>query len=137
MVMHGFIEYAGAPVNLQPIPDVGRALLNSMATGASPRFTMTAQPTITFQFSPHERMYSTYYKNWTDIAIGHYGMFNDVYRYLRTERITDFFVLDGTIDNNVTVTVFSNGTRIYVNRTDYPFEVDGQNIPPQNFVVVS
>ena len=136
MVMHGFIEFAGAPINLQPIPDTRGALLNSMATGASPRFTMTAHPTRLLQFSPYERMYSTHYVNWINTAIEHYRIFNDVYRDLRTERITDFFVLHGTVGNSVTVTVFSNGTRIYVNNTAGQFEVNGLVVPPLNFVVV-
>jgi len=136
MVMHGFIEFAGAPVNLQTNPDPLGSLLNSMATGASPRFTMTAQPTRMFQFSPHERMYSTHYENWVNVAIGHYRIFNETYRNLRTERITDFVVLHGNIADSVTVTKFSNGTRIYVNNTLHPFEVGELHIPPQDFVVI-
>ena len=135
MVMHGFLEFAGEPVNLQPNPNLQRALLNSMATGASPRFTMTAQPTRLLQFSPHERMYSTYYANWVNTAIQHYNIFNDVYRNLRSERITDFNVLHGDIGGSVTVTEFSDGTRIYVNNTNQSFESSGLYIPPLDFVV--
>jgi len=135
MVMHGYIEFAGSPVNLQSSPDVRGALLNSMATGASPRFTMTAEPTRIFQFSPHERMYSTQYVNWIRAAVDHYQEFNDVYRYLLTERIIDFIPLYGSVGSSVSVTVFSNGTRIYVNNTNEEFVGHGVIIPPMDFVV--
>ena len=137
MVLHGFIEFAGSSINMRPSPDLTAAFLNSMATGASPRFTMTAQPTRLFQFSPHERMYSTQYVNWIDAAISHYVAFNEVYRNLLTERIVDFVVLGGTVRDSVTVTIFSNGTRIYVNNSNMPFEAEGVFIPAFDFVVVA
>ena len=136
MIMHGYIEFAGAPVNIQPSPDLQAALLNSMATGASPRFTMTGQPTRLLQFSPYERLYSTQYTNWVNAAIAQYQAFNAVYSNLRNQRIADFVVLGGTVRNNVTVTIFSNGTRIYVNNTNSPFDAQGVTIPPMDFVVI-
>jgi len=111
-------------------------LLNSMATGASPRFTMTEQHTRLLRFSVYERMYSTYYGNWVEEAIEQYNTFNNVYRYLRAERIVDFITHYGNVAGSVTTTVFSNGTRIYVNNTDRAFEVNGLHIPPFSFEVV-
>jgi hypothetical protein len=101
---------------------------------------LTAQPTRNAQFTAHERMYSTHYVNWMQPAIEHYQIFNDVYRYLRAERIVDFEVLAGSglaIGTNaqVTVTVFSDGTRIHVNNTSEPFEAGGVTIPARWFVV--
>ncbi|MCL2360811.1 MAG: DUF5696 domain-containing protein [Defluviitaleaceae bacterium] len=142
MVVHGFIEYAGTPVNLRANVDERRALLNSMATGASPIFALTAQPTRALAFSPHERLHSTYYANWLETASEHYRMFNDVYRYLRAERIVDFTILlDRRLDlenpGQVTVTKFSDGTRIYVNNTRTAFEYDGLYVEPMWFYVVT
>jgi hypothetical protein len=140
MVVHGFIEYAGTPANMRGNYNPLDILLNSMTTGASPRYVLSAQPTRMTQFSPHERFYSTHYVNWMGLAIDHYNRFNDVYRHLRSERIVDFIVLSGRSDDifaaqQVTVTVFSNGTRIYVNNTDQTFEHDGVLIPPRWFEV--
>jgi hypothetical protein len=133
MVLHGFIEYAGSAINLRETYDERRVLLNMMATGAAPRFTMTQQPTRVAQFSPHERLYSTLYSAWMDEAIESYRIFNDVYRYLRTERMVDFIILaDGTLDfegaSQVTATVFSDGTRIYVNNTRQNFPEDFRGV---------
>jgi hypothetical protein len=112
-----------------------------MTTGASPRYLLTAQPTRYARFSAHERYYSTHYENWMDQAVNHYRIFNDVYRDLRGERIVAFEVLHGRSDSvlesqQVTVTVFSNGTRIYVNNTSHTFEHNGIVIPPRWFEVV-
>jgi len=142
MVVHGFVEFAGSSVNMQPNFNARRELLNSIATGVSPRFTMTAQPTRLFQFSPHERMYSTHYQNWVETAIEHYRLFNNVHSRLRTQRIVDFIILsDGRMDldgmETVTVTVFEDGTRIYVNNTRRAFTTDGGvSIEPLWFTVV-
>ena len=136
MVMHGFIEFSGSPVNIQPNPNPRRALLNSIATGASPRFTLTGQPTRLLQFSPHERLQSTLYENWLDTAIEYYLIFNEIFKDLRTERIVDFKNLGGTIGNNITVTTFSNGTKIYVNNTSEIFIKDDLTIMPFDFYVV-
>jgi hypothetical protein len=96
-----------------------------MTTGASPRYTFTAEPTRIAQFSPHERLYSTHYENWINAAIEHYNIFNEVFAPLRAERITDFQVLAGSGEyiggRQVTVTEFSNGTRIFVNNTSQLF----------------
>jgi hypothetical protein len=140
MVVHGFVEFAGVAANLREHYSTINVLLNSMTTGASPRYTFTALPTRTAQFTPHERLYSTHYVNWIGPAVEHYRIFNEVYRDLRAERIVDFEILAGgavdlTAANQVTATVFSNGTRIYVNNTTRPFEADGFVIPPQWFVV--
>jgi hypothetical protein len=141
MVVHGFIEFAGATSNLRENFDPLGVLLNSMTTGASPMYMLTAQPTRLAQFSPHERFYSTHYVNWMDQIIWHYTEFNNVYRYLRGERMVDFQVLAGRRDDimtasQVTVSIFSNGTRIYVNNTQYTFEYNGVVIPPRWFTVV-
>jgi hypothetical protein len=135
MVVHGFIEFAGRPANQLEDYSPRRVLLNSMTTGASPRYTFTAEPTRLAQFSPHQRLYSTHYENWLEAAIEHYRIFNEVFAPLRGEKIVNFEVLAGSGEyvggRQVTVTEFSNGTRIYVNNTSRPFE----DIPPEWFVV--
>ena len=141
MVMFGFIEFAGVPVNLQRAQDPHRDLLTSIATGASPRFTMTGRLTRLFRFTPHERLYSTFYRNWVETAIEHYRVFNEVYRNLFSERIVNFTVIHddgGTFGtaSTVTVTEFSNGTRIYVNNTRQPFIFGDLYIEPLWFKVV-
>ncbi|MCL2407371.1 MAG: DUF5696 domain-containing protein [Defluviitaleaceae bacterium] len=135
MVMHGYIEFAGAPINLMSAQSLQTEFLNSIATGVAPRFMMSGTPTRELRFSPYERLYTTYYANWVDIAISHYNIFNEVYVDLRTERIVDFIILGGNIRNAVTVTVFSNGTRIYVNNTNNLFDRDGIVIQPMSFNV--
>jgi len=140
MVLHGFIEFAGRPANMRENFSPLTVLLNSMTTGASPRYILSALPTRHAQFSPHERFYSTHYVNWMDTAILHYEIFNNVYRHLRAERIVGFDVLAGGQydimgSEQVTVTVFSNGTRIYVNNTGNEFVAGEVTIPPQWFVV--
>jgi len=139
MVVHGFIEFAGRPANMREDYSPTNVLLNSMTTGASPRYTLSAVPTRNAQFSPYERFYSTHYVNWINAAIEHYNIFNEVYAPLRGETISDFEVLAGSLlyvgGRQVTVTEFSNGTRIYVNNTTQDFDTGNFIIPAEWFVV--
>ncbi|MCL1877467.1 MAG: DUF5696 domain-containing protein, partial [Defluviitaleaceae bacterium] len=137
--VHGFIEFAGAPANMRDHYDPRLVLLNSMATGAAPRYMFTQMPTRFTQHTPHERLYSTHYRNWMQAAIDHYNTFNEVFAPLRAERIVNFEVLAGSYlyvgGRQVTVTEFSNGTRIYVNNTTADFDAGGFIIPAEDFVV--
>jgi hypothetical protein len=140
MVVHGFLEFAGAPSNMRENYDARRVLLNSMATGASPRYIISAKPTRHAQNSPHERFYSTHFENWREKIISHYKIFNEVYKNLRAEQIVDFKILRGgeigtSGRNQVTVTIFSNGTRVYVNQTREVFDDGDVFIEPLGFVV--
>ncbi|MCL2356034.1 MAG: DUF5696 domain-containing protein [Defluviitaleaceae bacterium] len=139
MVVHGFIEFAGVPANMREHYSPQLVLLNSMATGASPRYMFTQAPTRVTQFTPHERLYSTHYLNWMQAAIEHYHIFNEVYAPLRAERIVNFEILAGRYmyigGQQVTVTEFSDGTRIYVNNTAADFNAGGVVIPAEWFVV--
>jgi hypothetical protein len=140
MVVHGFVEHAGRPANmLENYSHIG-VILNSMTTGASPRYVISAQPTRHVQFSPHERFYSTQYTNWLGHAIQHYQIWNDVFRYLRSERIVDFEILSSARDylmghRQITVTTFSDGTRVYVNNTSEWYINGDTQIPPMWFTV--
>lgn len=139
MVVHGFIEFSGTAANMRENYSPTLVLLNSMATGASPRYTFTAEPTRQAQFSPHERLYSTYYATWINAAIEHYNIFNEVFAPLRAETISNFEVLAGGYlyvgGRQVTVTEFSDGTRIYVNNTSRDFDAGGFTIPASWFYV--
>ena len=140
MVIHGFIEFTGGPANTRDNYSAISVLLNSLKSGASPRYTFTAQPTRITQFSPHEQLYSTLYTNWIDIAAEHFHIFNEIYAPLRNVPMVGFHVLDtGGADlmgfHQVSVTVFANGTRIYVNRQNIPFDTGEFIIPAEWFVV--
>ncbi|MCL2016217.1 MAG: DUF5696 domain-containing protein [Defluviitaleaceae bacterium] len=138
MIVHGYIEFAGKPVNMRENFHPVDAILKTIATGAAPRYTFTSQPTRQLQFSPHERFYSTQYANWIDMAIEHYHIFNEVYAPLRNQPMVDFEILAGGLilgSGQVTVTVFEDGTRIYVNRTHQDFEYQGLTIPARWFLV--
>jgi hypothetical protein len=135
MVLHGYLEFAGRPANIRESFHANQVLLTSMATGASPRYTLSAQPTRMTQFSPHERLYSTHYINWMATAIEHYRIFNEVYAPLRDVPIADFEVLNRHFGNQVSVTIFENGTRIYVNQTNQPFDNGAAVVPAMWFVV--
>jgi hypothetical protein len=131
IVVHGFIDHAGSPVNTREVQDAHMALLNSLATGAAPHYLWSYQPTRNIEFTAYDILYSTHYVNWLSQATEHYRVYNGVYRDLRTQRITGHRILSESSSHiaAVTVTEFENGTRVYVNTTNETFRGEGVVVP--------
>jgi hypothetical protein len=136
-VLHGFINYTGLPFNTREMQDVHMSFLNSMATGAALHFQWSYAPTQTIEFTPYEKLYSTQYRTWLDEAAHYYRQFNEVHGELRHQRIIGHEILAETRHEvtTVTVTEYENGTRIYVNTTDRPFDAGGVAVPPRGYTV--
>jgi hypothetical protein len=137
IVMHGFMDYAGRPVNTREVQDVDMATLNMLATGAAPHYLWSYQPTRQIEFTPYERYYSTQYENWMGAAAEQYRLYNEIYKDLRTLRITGHEILSESSSHTsaVTVTEFENGTRIYVNTTRESYLADGYMVPAMGYYV--
>jgi hypothetical protein len=137
IVVHGFIDYTGAAVNTREVQDTQSAFLNMLATGASPYYVWSYQPTRSVEFTAYDILYSTQFSNWFDVAVEQYNTFNGIYKDLRTQRITGHrIVYESARDvSAVTVTEFEDGTRIYVNTTREAYQADGYQIPSMGYYV--
>ena len=136
IVVHGFIDFAGAPVNSREVQDAQGALLNMLATGSAPHFAWSYAPGSALAFTPFTEFYTVHYKNWIDTAIEQYHTVNDVFRYLRTQRIVGHEILSETANRSVTVTIYEGGTRVYVNTTHTDFETGSFIVPARRYYVV-
>jgi len=137
IVIRGFIDYAGMPINVREVQNQHRNFLQLMATGAAPHYMWSYSATINLEHTPFASLYSTWYRNWFDIAVEEYHAFNAVFRDLRTQRIVGHQVLHmGNQTSPITVTVYEDGTRIYVNTTNQPFTHEGVTIPAMDYKVV-
>jgi len=139
MVVRGFIEYSGTPINTRDFFDGTHVLLNMLATGTAPHFMWTYEPMEFMSFTQYERYYSTHYQIWLDTAVEMYQVFNEVFAGINTAPITDFVILcpgiPGSIGwHTVTMTEFGN-TRVYVNAGNEPFNAGDITIPARGFWV--
>jgi hypothetical protein len=135
IVLHGYIDYAGSPVNTREVQDTRQALLNTLATGAAPHYMWTYAPTQKMEFTTYERFYSTQYSTWLNEAAAQYKIYNDIYKNLRTKRITGHKILSESAGQAaaVTVTEFEDGTKIYVNTTRRAYESGGISVPAYGY----
>ena len=91
MVLHGFIQYAGAPINMEG--NTNYALLKAIENGASPYFTLSYRNTdILKEDTMYNKYYSIRYNIWVgetnDDGVFEYGQLIDLYSDLN-EALSD------------------------------------------------
>jgi hypothetical protein len=98
----------------------------------------TYAPTQRLEFTTYERYYSTQYGTWLNEAAAQYNIYNEIYKSLRTQKITGHRILSESAGQAaaVTVTEFENGTVIYVNTTRRPYEANGIRVPANGYAVI-
>ena len=121
MVLHGHVDYAGAPLNLSP--DFTGDVLKSIQFGASLYAVQTASPSSEIIKTSHSELYSTYYADWADRIQAAYEQARPVFLRTAGAYITGY----EKISDNVYRTVFSNGESVTVNYGDTDYE----GIPPK------
>ena len=124
MVIHGVIDYAADAVNISADYDRDDVVLACIATGASPRFVFTKKEASEMKYTGLNDFYSTTFDNWSDESAGIYREVNDVLKYVSNATVTDHIIYR----TGVTETVYSNGVRILVNRTDRDYCENGVEI---------
>ncbi|SFJ33467.1 hypothetical protein SAMN02799624_04117 [Paenibacillus sp. UNC496MF] len=131
MVVHGYKEYAGAPINLDDEQDLTYHLLRSLEYGAAPHFFWSYESSSKLKLTAYESMFSTHYSDWLGDAADLYGKLNSVLAGLQRETITEH----ARLKPGVVKVGYSNGTSIYVNYTDQPVAVQDVRIGAKNFTV--
>lgn len=120
MVIHGYKDYAGSPMNTAGDQDLRKQLLRSLELGAAPQFQWTYEPSSLMKLTNYDSAYATDYAYWVDEAVELYQEANEVLRGLRTQTIVDHKrIQDGVVQVN-----YSGGAQILVNYTSEPVTVD-------------
>lgn len=131
MVIHGFIDYAGTPINRVEGYDKQTMLLNMIESGSAPYFTWSYKESSEVQDTAYASYYSICYKDWLDEGVELYNAVNEVISPVRTSKIVNHEVLA----EGIRKTTYEDGTRIYVNYTDSDYIADGIKIGAKNYVV--
>lgn len=121
MVVHGFINYAGTPVNLSDEQDLKQQMLCSIELGAAPYFSWSYEPSSKLKFTHFDSKYATYYKDWYDQAVSMYKEVNKVLSPVQNAQIVNHI----RHQEGVVEVRYSNGISIYVNHTDKDVTVHG------------
>jgi hypothetical protein len=129
IAMHGYVRYAGQPLNLAD--DWRQELLLSAERGAGLSFVfMYQEPTIL-----HDTNYSGYfgahYDAWAAQAEEIYSEYNAAMRGIVGQTIVGHAFLA----DQVTETVYENGTKVYVNYSTQAYTGGGITVPARSYVV--
>jgi hypothetical protein len=129
MVIHGYVDYAGSPINLAEEQDVQMNLLRSIELGAAPHFLWTYESSSKLKFTPYDQMFSTHYTSWYDQAVDMYKQVNEVLSGLRSTKIAKhIYHAKGVVEVQ-----YENGISVYVNYTDETVTVNGTQVGAKNF----
>lgn len=129
MLIHGYIDYSGAVINLSDTYDKSDIVLGLVEAGASPHFMFTYQSSSEIKDTGLNRFYSTNYDNWRDDAIGIYSAVNDALGAVSNACITNHEILE----NDVRVITYDNGVKIYINKGTSDQKVDGVEVPAKSY----
>lgn len=129
MLIHGYIDYSGAVINLSDTYDKSDIVLGLVETGASPHFMFTYQSSSEIKDTGLNRFYSTNYDNWRDDAISIYSAVNDALGAVSNACITNHEILE----NDIRVITYDNGVKIYINKSTSDQKVDGVEVPAKSY----
>lgn len=135
IALHGLVPFAGRQLNLAEDNSYHR--LKSIESGALPFFSFMYVPTADLLVSRYRRYFANEFGRWSAEANRVYWEQVENFGHLYNQLITDHQVLHR---DGVTVTVWEDGTRVYVNTTISDFVTEGglriPARPAQSWVVV-
>ena len=131
IVLHGYVDYAGAPLNLSQDKDAQSYVLKSLEYGSNLYFKWIYADNSEVRNTGFQYLYSVHYKTWMDTAVESYRTVSKVLGDVRDKPI----IGHEKLEENVFRTTFEGGKTITVNYNDYEVNVGGQRVPAEDFLV--
>ena len=129
MILHGRINYAGAPINLSANFDEDELILRLIEYGASPHFAFTYQSANEMKYTGANWMYSTRYSNWSDNAVEIYHAVNNVLSGVSGNEMIEHNILP----NGLRIVSYPD-LQIIINRTNQDILHDGDTVPAVGYI---
>jgi len=130
IALHGLIPFAGRPINLAE--DHSYHLLRSIESGSSLFFSFMDVSTADLEVTRYRRYFANEFGRWIDVANDLYHNHVSNFGHLYNQLIVDHQLLG----QGVTVTVYEDGTRVYVNTTMVDFDNGSVSVPARRYTVV-
>ena len=129
IAIHGAVEYTGMSINLSD--DWQTELLRCAEYGAGLNFTFMAEDGKILQDTLHSDLYGAGYEAWRGNAAALINEYQQAMRGLGNQRITGHEALS----ENVRVTEYENGARVYVNYGAQDYQAEGVTVPARSYQV--
>lgn len=129
MVLHGYIDYSGSPVNLDRDQGVRSSLLKTLETGSNVYYKWFYNQGAAVRDTDFNDLYSAGYKDWLEEAADYYREANAVLKDVRNQRIVNHEKLaDGVFR-----TTYENGKTVTVNYNAAAVPVDGDLLEAESY----
>ena len=129
IAIHGAVEYTGMSINLSD--DWQTELLRCAEYGAGLNFTFMAEDGKILQDTLHSDLYGAGYEAWRGNAAALINEYQQAMRGLGNQRITGHEALS----EDVRVTEYENGARVYVNYGAQDYQAEGVTVPARSYQV--
>lgn len=129
IALHGIKNYTGEAINLAG--DYQTALLECAEYGAGLNFTFMEADTMVLQDTAYSCYTAAGYERWKEQAIPMITRYQTEMAGLNTQSITGHEI----IAENVTVTTYEDGTKVYVNYSGSDFDAGGVLVPARDYLV--
>ena len=129
MAIHGYVDYTGEPVNL--CGDAEREILLSARYGAGLSFAFMKADAFVTQKTLYSKLYGASYDSWKDRAFETYNRYNSEMGHVFGMEMTGY----ENLTDDVSVTEYADGTKVYVNTGYNDYEADGTTVPARDYVV--
>jgi hypothetical protein len=131
MVVHGLLPYTSSqPGNL--FYDFPRQKLKWIEYGYMPYFELTYKESSVLKNTDYNKLFSSYYEDWTDTIVDVYKEFNDRLGGIWSQIIVEH---EKVMDDVYKIT-YGDGAQIYINYREEPVRVNGKDIPGLDYLVV-
>ncbi len=130
IVFRGYTNLAGSPMNLESEKD--DLTLKLAETGMSLYYEFIDDDSTSFHNTTYTALFACELDSHYDDMIACYKRLTPVYTAIGNSSIVDFEI----VSDNVRITTFSNGAKVYVNYADAPTVVNGVEIGAKDFTVV-
>lgn len=130
IALHGMVNYTGKPINLAG--EYQDEVLKSAEYGAGLSFTIMDETSFTLQNTLYTEYYGAEYASWKDQMIEIYTRYNNELGHVFNQRMTGHEY----VAENVAMTTYEDGTRVYVNYSYDDVTVDGTTVTARDYAVV-
>lgn len=126
MIIHGFIDYCGEPINYDSEPV--DAVLKSVMTGSILSYRLIGEPSYVLNDTDYSDLYAPGFDDWKDEIILWNTTTADFFAEIREKKMTGFDILS----KNVYLTTFEN-LQVVVNLSDSSYNYEGVIIKGKDF----
>lgn len=127
MVMHGYLNYAGSPLNMAQDPVFER--LRTIESGAVPYYQLTYSESSEVKRTRANHLFAMNFEDWVDEAAEFYEEANRILGPLHGLRIVDHSELSPLVFQ----TLYENGNAVLVNYNDVDVTISGVTIPAKGY----